>query len=197
VVTTAAQDIGTRISVIGNSGSGKTWIASRLADRLAAPHVEMDALRHGPNWRETPDEQFRDLVRAAAEKDAWVIDGNYTAIVRDVIWSRATAVVWLDYPRSVVMRQVIGRSASRSLLRRELWNGNRERLRDWIRSDHPIRWAWEQHGGKRKRDEKMLADPRWAHLTVVRLNSPQNAASWLDTIPAVPASARHDERETS
>ena len=52
-----------------------------------------------------------------------------------------------------------------------------------MRSDHPIRWAWEQPARKRKRDEQMMADPRWAHLAVIRLTSRQNAARWLDMIP--------------
>jgi adenylate kinase family enzyme len=173
------SDLGPRVSVIGNSGSGKTWIAARVADRLDAPHVEMDALRHGPNWTETPDDEFRSLVAEAASGDAWVIDGNYTAIVRDVIWSRATGVVWVDYPRSAVMRQVIGRSFARWALRKKLWNDNRERLRDWVRWDHPIRWAWAQHHGKRVRDEQMLDTPRWSHLPVARLSSPAQAREWL------------------
>ena len=30
--------------------SGKTSLARRLAAELNVPHVELDALHHGPNW---------------------------------------------------------------------------------------------------------------------------------------------------
>src|ERR1044072_171326 len=139
----------------------------------------MDSLRHGPNWTETPDDEFRAQVADAASGNGWVIDGNYTSIVRDVVWSRGTAAVWGDYARSVVMRQVTRRSAARGAFRQELWNGTRERIRDWVRWDHPIRWAWAQHHRKRVRDEQMLDLPEWSHLRVVRLSSPQDTKSWL------------------
>lgn len=178
--------LGTRISVIGNSGSGKTWTASRIAERLGLHHVELDGWRHLPGWTERPDAEFRSVVTEIAAGDGWVIDGNYTALVRDVVWARATAVVWLDPPRRTVMRQVVARSFVRAARRTELWNGNRERWRFWLDRTHPIRWAWDNHARKRVRDAAMLDDPMWSHLTVVRLRSPREAAAWIDALPAGP-----------
>ncbi len=163
--------IGPRISVIGCSGSGKSWTASRLAQTLGLPHIELDAIRHGPRWTETPDDEFRALVSDVASGEGWVIDGNYEGIVRDVIWDRATDVVWLDYERAVVMRQVIARTLRRIAFRTSLWNGNRERLRDIVRWYHPVRWAWSKHGEKRRRDDGMLDDARWRHIRVTRLDA--------------------------
>jgi adenylate kinase family enzyme len=67
-----------RVAVIGVSGSGKTTVAGELAMRLGLPHVELDALHHGPNWTEASAEQLRAAVLAALERcpDGWVIDGN-------------------------------------------------------------------------------------------------------------------------
>jgi hypothetical protein len=87
-------------------------------------------------------------VRAAIADDGWVVDGNY-GTVRPLVLERATTVVWLDYSRARVMQQVIRRSVPRGMFRRELWNGNREDPRNWLQPDHPIRWAWSQHGRKR------------------------------------------------
>ena len=165
--------------MIGNSGSGKTTFGSRLAERLGVPFLEMDALRHLPGWQELPDDEFRARVATFVQGPAWVIDGNYTAIVREVVWERATHVAWMDLPRSRVMRQVIARSFVRAFSRRELWNRNRELWRHWVRPDHPIRWAWTQHRRKTLRDEAMLADPRWAHLTAVRIRSRAEAEAWI------------------
>lgn len=164
-----------RISVVGTSGSGKSTAAALLSRRLGVPHIELDALRHGPGWRETPDEAFRELVAAEIARDGWIIDGNY-GVIRDLVWPRATAIVWLDPPLWVVMAQVIWRSFRRLVTRQELWNGNRERF-DWHRPEHPIRWAYSTHHQRRAKFEAAL-DDRW-----VRLRSRAELRAYLATLP--------------
>ncbi len=97
----------------GTSGSGKSTVGRAAAERLGIPYVELDAIRHGPNWTETPDDEFRARVRALVAADAWVVDGNYGA-VRAITSERATSIVWLDLPRWLVMAQVIWRSFDRA-----------------------------------------------------------------------------------
>ena len=43
-----------RISIIGTSGCGKTTLARQLCQRLAIPHIELDALHWEANWTEVP-----------------------------------------------------------------------------------------------------------------------------------------------
>src|SRR5436853_4183216 len=95
-----------RLVVIGTSGSGKTPLAGEIARRLALPHVELDALHWEPNWTEAPLERFRQRVEAAILGDRWVVDGNYNSKVRDLVWSRAEVLVWLDYPLSLIMMRL-------------------------------------------------------------------------------------------
>ena len=159
----------------GTSGAGKSTVGRLAAERLGVPFVELDALRHGPGWVETPDDLFRDAVAGVVQRDAWVIDGNY-AVVRDLVLERATAVVWLDLPRWLVMTQVCYRSVTRAALRRELWNGNREQVRTWVQPEHPMRWAWATHARRRAEYERMM-DERW-----VRLRSRREITAWLDSL---------------
>ena len=155
--------------VVGCSGSGKTTVARRLAAKLGAPHVELDALHHGERW--APRVTFADDVDRATQAPAWVVDGNYPA-VRELLWSRAEAVVWVDPPRLVIERQVIWRSVSRWLMGVELWNGNREKgPRHWLDPEHPIRWAWKTHPEYREVYGARFADPGWQRLVRVRLRS--------------------------
>jgi hypothetical protein len=112
--------------------------------------------------------------------EAWVVDGNYGE-VRLITWERATSIVWLDLPRWLVMVQVVWRSLTRALLRRELWNGNRETIRFWLRPDHPMRWAWSTHG-RRRRQYGELVDERW-----VRLTSRGQVRDWLASLDRDPA----------
>jgi hypothetical protein len=44
-----------RIIVAGTSGSGKTRLAARIGAALQIPHVEIDALHHGPGWVKRPE----------------------------------------------------------------------------------------------------------------------------------------------
>lgn len=167
---------GPRISVVGTSGAGKTTVAALAAKRLAIPHTELDALRQGPNWTLTPDPEFRRQVSAIVNQDRWILDGNYE-VIRDLVWPRATAIVWIDPPLPIIMAQVIWRSFSRAITGQELWNGNRERLRNWLDPDHPIRWAYATHA---QRQKEFLAHggPQW-----IRLRSRTAIAGWLASLP--------------
>jgi adenylate kinase family enzyme len=171
-----------RIVVVGTSGSGKTTMALRIAAALDLPFIELDSLHWGPNWSalsETDPDEFVRRVRDAISPDAWVSDGNY-AMVRDLIWPRATHLVWLDYSRTVVMYRVIKRSIARVLDQKELWAGNREDWRRWFRASHPIRFAWRTWRERRVRFAQLLNSAQYGHLVVLRLRRPRQAAGVLD-----------------
>jgi adenylate kinase family enzyme len=170
-----------RVSVVGNSGSGKSAVGARVAARLGVPYVELDALFHQPDWGELPADEFRQEVARVIEGEGWVVDGNYST-VRDLVWQRADTVVWLDLPRRVVMRRVVCRSLDRVIFRRALWNGNRERWRALASRDPTksiIAWAWTRHGVYRDRYTAAASDPAWAHVHFTRLRSPKEVAAFL------------------
>ena len=175
-----------RISVVGNSGSGKTTLARKLAAVLGIPHLELDSVFHLPGWEELDRPTFRARVEEFTAGPAWVVDGNYSR-VRDIVWERADTVVWLDPPRSRVMRQVIGRTVRRAATRQELWNGNREPMRNFLRvkpEESIIAWAWTRHHVYRQRYQEAQEDPVHAHLNWIRLTSPDEVAEFLRTAPA-------------
>jgi hypothetical protein len=66
----------------------------------------------------------------------------------------------------------------------ELWNGNRERLRDHFFSrDSLYLWVFKTYWRRRREYPVHLRRPEFAHLTVVRLRSPQATDEWLTTLP--------------
>ncbi len=105
-----------RISVVGNSGSGKTTVAKAIADVLGVPHLELDGVFHQPDWRPLDTEEFRRIVSEFTAAESWVVDGNYSG-VRDIVWGRADTVVWVDPPRHRVMRQLLARTMRRMATR--------------------------------------------------------------------------------
>ena len=172
-----------RISVVGCTGSGKTTLARPLAASLGIPHLELDGVYHQADWTPLPDADFLSAVGEFTSQDRWVVDGNYNSQgVLDLAWSRADTVVWLDPPKGVVMRQVTLRSLKRGARNEELWNGNLESLRNlasWDPEENIIRWAWTRFEPTRARYEERTADPRWTHLTILRLRTRHEVATFL------------------
>ena len=164
-----------RIIVVGVTGSGKTTLARGLAWRFALPHVELDALYWGPGWTPASPEVFRARTAEALRGEAWVADGNYH-IARDIVWSRATTFVWLDYSLPVILWRLTRRSLRRVFTREELWHGNRERLREQFFSRNSLYfWALKSYWRRRREYPAALRQPEHAHLAVVRLRSPRAA----------------------
>lgn len=173
-----------RISVVGNTGSGKTTMARALGATLSCSVLELDAVFHQPDWTPLPEQEFVARVqRFIDEEPMWIIDGNYNSHgVLDLVWGHADTVVWLDPPKGTVMRRVLTRSITRAAVRRELWNGNRERwsnLFSWDPERNIVRWAWTRFDHTRSRYESRVGDTRWAHLDVVRLRSARAAEAWI------------------
>jgi adenylate kinase family enzyme len=184
-------DVSRRISIVGNSGSGKTSLARRAAAVLDVPHIELDAIYHQPGWQALETSDFRRRVEVATEIEGWVSDGNYMHLVGDLVWRRADTVVWLDLPRRRVMRQVAARTFRRVVRREELWNGNREpwsNLYRWDPTTNIVRWAWTQHEHYRARYETAMAQPWNAHLRFVHVRSHSEADAWLASLAATPRS---------
>jgi hypothetical protein len=77
------------------------------------------------------------------------------------------------------MARVIRRSIRRVITRKPLWNGNRESWRRWFDADHPIRWAWSTHAGRRVELGEETARPEYQHLDVVRLQHPREAGQMV------------------
>lgn len=185
-----------RVLVAGSTGAGKTTLARAIAGRFAIPFHEMDALAIvGPHWEENP--RLLEEVSRISSGSSWIFDSFGYPQVRDLLWSRADTVVWLDYSRPVIMRRILRRSAARTLLRRRIFGGNIETLGDWFKADHPAWWAWSQHAHRRVDIAVRCADPRFAPLDVIHLATPQEARLWLndttatgDRATANPATAR-------
>jgi adenylate kinase family enzyme len=101
-----------RIVIIGSTSSGKSTLAERLANRFDLNYIDLDALHWEPNWTEAPLDVFRERVLSATQAPGWVVAGNYH-IVRDLIWPKAEAVIWLDYSHPRIFWQLTRRTFSR------------------------------------------------------------------------------------
>jgi adenylate kinase family enzyme len=185
-VSTLDSTPGSRIAVVGISGSGKTTLSAKLAKALGIPHIELDALHWQENWTITSLEIFRQQVGQAISGPAWIADGNYSK-VRDLVWLRATTLVWLDYPLSTILWQLTCRTLSRIMRREVLWNNNRETFHGAFLSKDSI-FLWVLHTYRRHRPEytRLLSLPEYDYLQVIRLRSRKETECWLNLVEDSP-----------
>lgn len=175
-----------RVVVVGTSCSGKTTLARQLSRVLGAPHVELDGIHWMPGWQLRPMDEVRRMVGEAAAAERWVMDGNYSA-VRDIVWGRATAVVWLNYPFRVVLWRAFYRTTKRVITREDLFSGNREGFRQsFLSRDSIILWAITSHGQIRRKYRRILDDGDFPHLRVIELRSPVEAEALVASLGAPP-----------
>lgn len=170
-----------RVIIVGSSGSGKTTLARGISQALGSPHIELDAIRHGPNWTETPDDIFREKVGDATQEDIWVVDGNYS-IARDVLWPKATTLIYLDYSVGVIMRRLIARTLRRNIKREVLWNGNKENILDNFKifsDESVIAYSLKNHWRLRRDFTRLFEHPDYAHVQKLRFRTPRATEEWL------------------
>jgi len=162
-----------RVVVFGTTGSGKSWLAQRLAARHGLRLIELDALFWGRDWQPAPLELFRHRVERETRDGDWIVVGNYGQ-VRDLTWRAADTLVWFDLPFALVMWRLLRRTIRRALTREDLWGtGNRESFRTaFLSRDSILLWAIKTHRRNRQRFavecQSMAKDKK-----VVRLQDPR------------------------
>ncbi|MET0791133.1 MAG: adenylate kinase [Polyangiaceae bacterium] len=186
--------MGRRVLIKGTSGSGKSTLAARLAQRLGVPHVELDALHHGPNWQAASPSALSRAVRDVLDDErGWVVDGNYDGKLGSLLLDRAELVVWLDLPLKLTLLRLVRRTSRRWLKREVLWNGNRETLGGAFWGRNAL-FAWAMRSYFRHRREWPT---RFAGRPLVRLRSVQEVEAWFAAFCAasaqVPVSAKSGE----
>ena len=168
-----------RVAVVGTSGCGKSVFARQLAQSLGHPCVELDELSWAPDWRAKPEDVFRRLVAAAAAAPRWVIDGNYSRM-RDVVWPRATTVIWLNFGFRTVFFRALRRTLGRLITREELWHGNRESLgRAFFSRESILVWVITTFHRRRRQYEELRASGKYSHLSWIELRRPSDAKRYL------------------
>ena len=103
-----------RIMIMGNGGSGKTWLSKRLAPCLVRNPVHLDDIYWQPGRygavrdKATVIEEIRRLSR----EHEWLVEGVYGWLV-NVILPRATTLVFLDLPEDECIANIRARGKQR------------------------------------------------------------------------------------
>lgn len=121
-----------KVHIIGCSGSGKSWLASRLAAQYALPHVDLDEVfwdNAAPGYGVKREPDARDaLLRQILQQQNWVIEGVYYAWCQ-TSFAAADRIYLLDIPAYLCRLRVIRRFLLRKL---GFLPGKRESVRSLI-----------------------------------------------------------------
>lgn len=152
-----------RVVLLGPGGAGKTTFGGRLAERLGARFICLDAI-----WPTCGGDAaaFRLAMTEAHAGEAWVSDGNFALATFDLRLPRADLVIWLEPPK----RLCIWRAVTRTLRR-----GEPHRPRD---IGKVLRFIWNFDRVNRPRIEALRLE-HGPGAAVVRLRSRKEVDAFL------------------
>jgi adenylate kinase family enzyme len=69
----------TKTIIIGNSGSGKTWLANRLAANTETPVIHLDELFWQPGGfdQKRPLSEVERLIEQSKQRPSWIVEGVF------------------------------------------------------------------------------------------------------------------------
>lgn len=159
-----------RVVVIGCAGSGKSTLARQLASQTGLPLVERDAL----GQEGSPG--YMSAIAAMAAQPRWILDGPpYYADA--LVYAAADTVVFLDYPKALVLWRVLRRTATIEMLRRPAGAHRPQGLAALRDREHPLRWAWTSHTDRHLEGLALMAQPGPAEI--LRFTRPAMVRRWF------------------
>jgi len=171
-----------RVVLIGTSCAGKSTLAQSLNARCGHALIELDALHWGAGWQPKPSAEFRHLVTEAAKAECWIAEGNY-AVVRDLLWPRAQAVIWLNYSFPCVFGRALRRTVKRSLTGERLWHDNRETVwQSFFTRESMLWWVITTHRRRQQEFAALRASGEFAQLVWIEFRHPRETALWLASL---------------
>ena len=99
-----------RLLIVGNSGSGKSWLGNQLALRLQLPHTDLDTIFwQDHNYRsKRTEQQVRAHISALQQQPNWLVEGVFGKLVGPLS-NRADCLIFLDMPWPLCRHRLLNR----------------------------------------------------------------------------------------
>lgn len=97
-----------RMIIVGNNGSGKSFLAKELSVITGLPVVHLDVEFWRPNWEKPPQEEWIKRQMELIAKEKWIIEGNHTGTM-ELRFKAADLIIFLDINRWVCLAGVFQR----------------------------------------------------------------------------------------
>ena len=97
-----------KIILVGNMGSGKSWLSKRIANLTGHPLFHLDNEFWKPGWVMASKEEKIARQKEITSGREWIIDGNYNSTM-EIRFAAADLIVFLDINRIVCIFSAIKR----------------------------------------------------------------------------------------
>ncbi len=133
-----------RLALIGPGGAGKSTLARQIGQKMGLPVIHLDSVYWHEGWAETPKDVWKQTVQDLAQREAWVMDGNYGGTM-DVRLAAADTIVFLDLPPALCLLRVLRRQIRyRGQSRPDMARGCPEKLDPTF-----LKWIWNYRRDRR------------------------------------------------
>jgi adenylate kinase family enzyme len=166
-----------KIIIIGCGGAGKSTLARKLKAVLGIEVYHLDALYWKPGWKQTADDEWKEILGDVLLKDAWIIDGNFGSTME---WraQAADTIIFLDYSTIRCLYGIFKRRIMyHGKVRPDMTEGCPERL-DW----EFVKWVGGYKRKKAPEIVKMLHNYRKQGKKIYHFASPAETEAFLSLL---------------
>jgi adenylate kinase family enzyme len=86
-----------KIVIVGISGTGKSALGCRLAEKTGLTLHHMDAIIWSPHWTETAVDPIRTALAKITTTESWIVEGWVDTYSKDFL-QQSDVILYLDYP---------------------------------------------------------------------------------------------------
>lgn len=152
-----------RVIIIGCGGAGKSTLARKMGELTGIPVIHLDQLFWKPGWVERTREEFDPMIQRELEKEAWIMDGNFSRTLPQRI-QRCDMVIYLDFSRMSCLLGVLKRVLTTyGKVRPDMGEGCPERM-----DFDFMKWVWNYNQNKRESNYRLLNEATRAETVVLK-----------------------------
>ena len=85
-----------KISIIWISGTGKSWFARKLSQKLWIPVYHYDTLCWKENWQEEKESVVWEKIKDILSKDTWILEGFISPLAHERL-KASDIILYLDF----------------------------------------------------------------------------------------------------